>query len=370
MWLTSSSVGRKFIMALTGCALVLFVTFHCVMNSVAILWPTAYNLVCEFLGANWYALAGTAGLALLIVVHIIYACWLTVQNRRARGKDRYLITSRPKTVEWSSKNMLVLGFVILAFMGIHLWQFWTKMQLAEVCGQEAPFPAAAGTLYLSLAFGQVWTICVYVVAFVALWFHLTHGFWSMFQSVGWDSTRWIPRLKCIGWWWASIVCVLFIAEAGVFTWRAMDGYYYSNPALQDQYVEMIGGTLNEYAEYQDKEAAVDYTAYDFNGLIDQVNSDLEGKIDPKGELCLKDVPEENQIFYRKLFEARAQLQNIAGGAGVDEETQASADQAPANSEQSVETDADGSSVEIVEDQYDYTDGGTKAVSVKINNTNE
>ena len=52
MWLTSSSVGRKFIMALTGAALVLFITFHCVMNSVAIFWPSAYNAICEFLGAN------------------------------------------------------------------------------------------------------------------------------------------------------------------------------------------------------------------------------------------------------------------------------------------------------------------------------
>ncbi|MDE6243503.1 MAG: succinate dehydrogenase/fumarate reductase cytochrome b subunit, partial [Muribaculaceae bacterium] len=71
MWLFSSSVGRKFVMALTGAALVLFVTFHCLMNSVAILWPTAYNAVCEFLGANWYALIASAGLALLIIIHII-----------------------------------------------------------------------------------------------------------------------------------------------------------------------------------------------------------------------------------------------------------------------------------------------------------
>ncbi len=56
MWLTSSSIGRKFVMAITGACLVLFVTFHCLMNSVALFWPAAYNVVCEFLGANWYAL--------------------------------------------------------------------------------------------------------------------------------------------------------------------------------------------------------------------------------------------------------------------------------------------------------------------------
>ena len=65
MWLTSSSIGRKLVMAVTGACLVLFVTFHCLMNAVAIACPAAYNVICEFLGANWYALAASAGLALL-----------------------------------------------------------------------------------------------------------------------------------------------------------------------------------------------------------------------------------------------------------------------------------------------------------------
>lgn len=79
MWLFSSSIGRKFVMAVTGLCLVLFVTFHVLMNSVALLWPTAYNAVCEFLGANWYALVASVGLAALFVIHILYALWLTLQ---------------------------------------------------------------------------------------------------------------------------------------------------------------------------------------------------------------------------------------------------------------------------------------------------
>ena len=115
-------------MALTGICLVLFVTFHVLMNSVALLWPAAYNSICEFLGANWYALVASIGLAVLFIIHIIYAVWLTVQNRAARGSDRYAVTSRPPQVEWSSKNMLVLGFVVVAFLIVHLIQFWAKMQ--------------------------------------------------------------------------------------------------------------------------------------------------------------------------------------------------------------------------------------------------
>ena len=127
MWLTCSSIGRKFVMALTGICLVLFVTFHVLMNAVALIWPGAYNAVCEFLGANWYALVASLGLAALFIIHIIYALWLTVQNRRARGVDRYAVSAHYPGVEWSSKNMLVLGIVVLAFLVVHMVQFWSKM---------------------------------------------------------------------------------------------------------------------------------------------------------------------------------------------------------------------------------------------------
>lgn len=243
MWLINSSIGRKFIMALTGICLVLFITFHALMNAVAILWPTAYNQVCMFLGANWYALVASAGLGLLVVIHIIYALCLTVQNRKARGNNRYAVSKRPATVEWSSQNMLVLGIIVLAFLGVHLVQFWAKMQAQEVMGQwysseGALIPAAAGTLFIQFAFEQWWTPVVYIIGFVALWFHLNHGFWSMWQSIGWDNAKWLPRLKCIGNWWVSIVILLFIAQAVTFTVRANQNYYLNDAALLNQYREM------------------------------------------------------------------------------------------------------------------------------------
>ena len=239
MWLSSSSVGRKFIMAITGCVLILFVTFHCLMNAIAICWPTAYNSVCMFLGANWYALGASALLALFIVLHFIYAVMLTIQNRRARGSVRYSISKRPATVEWSSKNMFVLGVVILAFLVVHLIQFWARMRLREIRGVEEAIPATAGTLFLQEAFGNSWTLIVYAIGFIALWFHLNHGFWSMFQSVGWDSTKWIPRLKCISAWWVSIVIALFLAEGIVFTVKAHQDFYKTDPELREQYKSMI-----------------------------------------------------------------------------------------------------------------------------------
>ena len=254
MWLFNSSIGRKLVMSISGLCLILFVTFHVLMNSVALIWPTAYNQVCEFLGANWYALIASMGLAAIFILHIAYAFVLTMQNRKARGNDRYAVTSRPPQVEWASKNMLVLGIVIVAFLVVHLIQFWAKMQLQELRHAELavlpqleglPVEPAQGTLFLQMAFSHIWTPIVYIIGFIALWFHMNHGFWSMFQSAGYNNQTWIPRLKKIGCWWTTIVIALFVAQAVVFTVRAHQKYYTSNVALQEQYAATLDREAQE-----------------------------------------------------------------------------------------------------------------------------
>ena len=245
MWLTCSSIGRKFVMALTGACLVLFVTFHCLMNGVALFWPAGYNAVCEFLGANWYALVASAGLALLFIIHIIYATWLTLQNRRARGADRYAIAGAAPGVEWSSKNMFVLGIVILAFLVVHLIQFWARMQLAEIIGQEYVYNGvevhpANGMAFIDIAFSCWLTPVIYIIGFIALWFHMNHGFWSMMQTVGWNGDIWMPRIKKIACWWTSIVVALFIIQAVVFTVRANSSCSASDCAVESvEVVEIV-----------------------------------------------------------------------------------------------------------------------------------
>ena len=215
MWLSNSSVGRKVVMSVTGIALVLFLTFHMAMNLVAIISADGYNMICEFLGANWYALVATAGLAALFVIHIIYAFWLTMQNRKARGSERYAVVDKPKTVEWASQNMLVLGLIVIVGLGLHLFNFWAKMQLVEIMGgheNSLGFHPADGAALIQYTFSQWYYVVIYLVWFAALWFHLTHGVWSMFQTVGWANDTWYPRLKCI----ANIVAtIVFLGFAAV-----------------------------------------------------------------------------------------------------------------------------------------------------------
>ena len=202
------------VMSVTGLFLVLFVTFHALMNAVALIKFEAYDAICEFLGANWYAVLGTLVLAAGFAIHIIYAFWLTLQNRKARGNNRYEVTSKPKDVEWASQNMLVLGLIVVCFMILHLVQFWAKMQLPELMGDHV----MNGTSYLQATFCKWWVLPIYLIGFAALWFHISHGFWSAFQTLGTANDKWIPRWQCISKWWASIVFILFAVEAIYFTW--------------------------------------------------------------------------------------------------------------------------------------------------------
>lgn len=204
MWLLKSSIGRKVVMSVTGLALILFLTFHMSMNLVALFSAEAYNMICEFLGANWYALVASIGLAVLMLLHIVCAFILNAQNLRARGRDRYAVTGRPKGVEWSSQNMLVLGIIVLLGIGLHMFNFWAKMQLAEIChmdvarfGIEGFDHPAKGTELIRYTFSQPIYVVLYAVWLVALWFHLTHGFWSALQTLGWNNTIWMNRVKCI-----------------------------------------------------------------------------------------------------------------------------------------------------------------------------
>lgn len=205
-WLLKSSIGRKFIMALSGCCMVLFLLFHMSMNLVLVFSLEAYDMICEFLGTNWYAIAASMGLAALFLVHIIYAVVLTLQNKKARGGDKYASSSLASAT-WSSKNMFVLGIVILAFLCLHLYDFWYKMQFSELF--HLPGAESRGSVIAVELFKNPVHVAIYLIGIIALWLHLAHGVWSMFQSVGLNGRTWSPRLKWVGYAAATIICLGF-----------------------------------------------------------------------------------------------------------------------------------------------------------------
>lgn len=221
MWLIDSSIGRKVVMSVTGLALILFLTFHASMNVVALFSAEGYNMICEFLGANWYAVVATLGLAALVVLHFVYALWLTLQNKKARGTDNYAVTSKPEKVEWYSQNMFLLGLIICLGLLLHLWHFWFNMMFAELCdpvaAMTAPIKATDGYNWIVYTFhdqpGAPLFTLLYLVWFCALWLHMNHGFWSAIQTLGWSGKIWLNRWQCIGFIWSTIVVLMFAVVA-------------------------------------------------------------------------------------------------------------------------------------------------------------
>ena len=223
MWLLNSSIGKKLIMSISGLFLVLFLLFHLSMNVAAVFSGEAYNMVCSLLGSNWYAVAATLVLAAGVVIHFVYAIILTLQNRKARGNDRYAINARPKGVEWASQNMFVLGLIVILFMLLHFSQFWYKMMCAELIGHHDVALGAAmvspqdGAAFINYYFqGNAVITVLYLIWYVALWFHLTHGFWSAIQTIGWNNTIWMNRWECISKIVATVICGLFAIITIIF----------------------------------------------------------------------------------------------------------------------------------------------------------
>ena len=197
MFIFNSSIGKKFVQAVSGAFLIIFLLL--------------FKLGCDFMSTPVISILVPV-LALGFLVHIIYGCWLTWKNIKARGGyKRYEVKSRAAADSWSARNMFVLGLLIVLGIAVHLTHFWAYMQLPEMFGignyEDNPYDLLMAT------FGSWWVLAIYLVWFVVLWFHLTHGFWSMFQTVGWDGSVWFKRIKVIGVIVATLICVLLAVVA-------------------------------------------------------------------------------------------------------------------------------------------------------------
>ena len=215
----TSSIGKKLIMSISGLFLIVFLLLHVSINlfSVIDLFTGSYGSPdglfkagCDFMSLPIVTVMVPV-LALGFFIHIFYGCYLTWTNLRSRGGYcRYAVSSKAKTDSWASRNMIVLGIIILGFIAFHLTHFWADMQLKEFTGQEMSDPYAL----LDRTFGVWWVAILYLVWFGAIWFHLTHGFWSAFQTVGLNNNIWLKRLKVLSYRVATL-CFLGFASVTV-----------------------------------------------------------------------------------------------------------------------------------------------------------
>lgn len=223
----TSSIGKKLIMSISGLFLIIFLLLHMTINLFSVIdsfngtYGSADGLFqagCDFMALPIVTVMVPV-LALGFIIHIIYAGYLTMCNIQSRGGyKRYEVASKAKTESWASKNMFALGIIVLGILAFHLTHFWADMQLKEFMGSEAENPY----LLLNMTFGQWWVLVIYIIWFGALWFHLTHGFWSAFQTVGLNNNIWLKRLKVLSY---IVATLFFLGFASVTVAVCIHNYF-------------------------------------------------------------------------------------------------------------------------------------------------
>jgi len=188
----NSSIGRKFAMALSALFLMVFLLQHFAINILSVFSPDTFNDVSHFMGTFWviqYLLQPV--LIFGVIFHFVMGFVLEFKNWSAR-KISYTKNNGNANSTWMSRNMLLTGAVVLAFMVLHFIDFWIpelniKYIQGDMSGLLDPNSAESGLRYyeeLVHKFESPLRVGAYILAFVLLSLHLLHGFNSAFQSVG------------------------------------------------------------------------------------------------------------------------------------------------------------------------------------------
>ena len=180
----TTSVGKKMLMAVTGIVLFLYVVAHMLGNLQIYLGAERINAYAEFLHSKPMLLwSARAVLLFCVLVHIVAAVQLWLRNRASRPV-RYRMF-RPPEVDYAARTMVWSGPIIALFIVYHILHFTT--------GQAHPDYVELNPFHnVTTAFSVWWVAGIYIVANLLLAFHLYHGVWSLFQSLGWDHPEWGP----------------------------------------------------------------------------------------------------------------------------------------------------------------------------------
>jgi len=205
--LIKSSLARKYVMALSGLFLVIFLVLHVTINLASVLSPDFFNEASHFMGYNPIVQFAMQPILIVgVIVHFIMGFVLEIQNRKARGVN-YVKYKGSANASWVSRNMIISGAVILAFLALHFYDFWVhEMTYKYVeASPEDPTRYYAETVE---KFAPIWRTVLYVISFVLLSLHLWHGFASSFQSMGFNN-KYTPGLKKFAQAFALVVPLAF-----------------------------------------------------------------------------------------------------------------------------------------------------------------
>ena len=210
--LTQSTIGRKFLMALSAMFLLVFLLIHLSVNLLSIFSEDAFNTASHFMGYNpLIQFVMQPVLVAGVIFHFVMGFVLEMKNKNARPV-KYAVANNSGNSSWSSRNMIISGAVILAFLGLHMYDFW----MHEMNYKYVEALSINETRYweeLHAKFADLWRVIFYAVSFVLLGLHLSHGFQSSFQSIGARHPKYLRCVNTLGTWYSILIPLGFIVVA-------------------------------------------------------------------------------------------------------------------------------------------------------------
>lgn len=214
----TSSIGKKLVMAFTGVFLILFLIVHVGLN--ACIWANdkgeMFNKAAHFMGEMVVPRILEIGLFLGFFLHIIQGYMLSASNISKRNKP-YAINYGNRGSKWYSRSMGILGTLILLFLIMHIYQFWTPSRLGGIGNIHKLDTIIYGgkeyhNLYAEMQeeFEEWWIVVLYIAGCISLAYHLAHGFQSAFKTLGVYNKKYIKMLKGTGYAFAIVVPLAFI----------------------------------------------------------------------------------------------------------------------------------------------------------------
>ena len=209
----TSSLGKKYLMGLTGFFLIIYLIVHASINAMIFYddQGATFNAAAHFMVQNFFVRFLEIGLFAVFILHTIQGLILWQQNRAAR-KIKYHVQKYPAEIKWASRYMGWLGTLILLFLIMHLWHFWAGTK------NELYFNGPKVDLYqqMKIIFTNPIWFSLYMIGLASLLFHLLHGFQSAFQSFGINHRRWTPIVKGIGVFYSIAIVLLFASMPVAF----------------------------------------------------------------------------------------------------------------------------------------------------------
>ncbi|MGV6846701.1 MAG: succinate dehydrogenase cytochrome b subunit [Lutibacter sp.] len=207
----TSSIGRKVVMSLTGCFLIIFLIVHLGVN-LSLFWgKESFNAASEFMATNGVIQVMQYVLAAGFIIHIIQGILVELKNKSARSKG-YVMNKPSANAPFASRSMIYTGVLVLLFLILHLKDYFVQLKFVGI-GDLSDYE-----LVTNLFKNPIYTL-IYVAAFVVLGIHLSHGFQSAFQTTGTNYNKYKKCIKNTGIIFSFLIAIGFSAIAVYFFFK-------------------------------------------------------------------------------------------------------------------------------------------------------